>query len=278
MATEQLTYSRRDTSVDINKRRHLATEDISDMQQESQDAQFVFDALYDDFVESRQKWSDLPPAFNFKIKLPSIVSPLRKYSERGIIIFFPGRMPSAQDVAQWIQSIVGGSFVDGVHFAARGFYDVLLADAKYKQLMLEASPLMFGLQLVHVLPWSPTKDYQSLIKHRCPVWVEVVDFPEYLREQLPEIAAALGKVVCPPRPSGNKNRFCILWDTDKDRPSALAIEVEDVKGMGARYFKLKRGVFAGACFACHKFGHMASECPTILHPPPPAGGCNAYYG
>lgn len=34
------------------------------------------------------------------------------------------------------------------------------------------------------------------------------------------------------------------------------------------FLKLKWGVFAGACFTCHKFGHVASGCSSVLHQPP----------
>lgn len=39
--------------------------------------------------------------------------------------------------------------------------------------------------------------------------------------------------------------------------------------MGEKFFDLKWGVFVGACFTCHKFGHLASECPSFLHQLPP---------
>ncbi|MCO5553672.1 hypothetical protein L7F22_007386 [Adiantum nelumboides] len=192
------------------------------------------------------------------MKLPSIVAPLKKLTQSAVIIFFPGCLPSANDVALWIKSILGGCFIEGVYFASRGFYEVHLTDLVYKQKLREVSPLFYyGRQMVHVLPWSPSKDYQNLIRHSCPVWVEVVNFP-----------ASLGKVICPLCPTGNRNRFCIMWDIDKPTPPAIAIEVEDVK-MGVTYFVLKWGVFAGACFTCHKFGHLAFECPQVVHKPPP---------
>ncbi|MCO5578717.1 hypothetical protein L7F22_032562 [Adiantum nelumboides] len=115
---------------------------------------------------------------------------------------------------------------------------------------------------------GPSKDYWNLIRHSCPVGVEVVNFPDYIREELPGLAASLGKVICPPRPTGNRNKFCILWDTDKPTPPSIAIEVEDAE-MGETYFDLKWGVFASACFTCHKFGHLALECPQVVHKPPP---------
>ena len=32
---------------------------------------------------------------------------------------------------------------------------------------------------------------------------------------------------------------------------------------------MKGGDFAGSCFSSHKFGHLASDCPTMMHQPPP---------
>lgn len=158
--------------------------------------------------------------------------------------------------------------MDGVYFASCGFYEVHLTDASYKQKLLECSPLFFGRQMVHAMPWSPNKDYQSLIRHHCPVWVEVVNFPDYMHDELPGLASSLGQVICPPRPTGNRSRFCILWDTDIPTPPSIAVEVEGIH-LGEKYFEFKWGVFAGACFACHKFGHLASQCPIVLHQPPP---------
>ena len=94
--------------VDSNKRQHAAIESVAMIKQDSSDAQFVYEALCEDFVDSHAKWKDPPSSFSYKIKLPTIVSPLRRYSEKGIILFFPGKLPSAQEVAQWIQSTLGG--------------------------------------------------------------------------------------------------------------------------------------------------------------------------
>ena len=40
--------------------------------------------------------------------------------------------------------------VSGVYFAARGFYEVLLSELKYKIQLLEDSPLKYRDQMVHV--------------------------------------------------------------------------------------------------------------------------------
>lgn len=159
-----------------------------------------------------------------------------------MIIFFPGKPPFANDVAQWVKALLEGSFVDGVYFASKGFYEVHLSDAVYTQRLLETSPLFFGRQMVHVMRWSPNKDYNSLIRHHCPVWIEVVDFPDYMRAQLPLVASTLGQVICPTRLASNRNRFCSLWGTERDTSPSIAVEIAGID-WGEKFFKLKWGGF-----------------------------------
>ena len=206
-AADICTYARKERQAETKRRQSDPA-----MQDDALtvEAQYVFDTLKDDFLQSRQEWGKHVPEVTCKLKLPSLVNPLRRLSQTAVIIFFPGKIPAASDVAQWIKSILGGCFVEGVYFASRGFYEVHLSDAACKQKLLEFSPLFYGKQMVHAMPWSPNKNYQSLVRHHCPVWVEVVNFPDYMREELPGLAAALGQVICPPRPMGNRNRFCIL--------------------------------------------------------------------
>lgn len=86
----------------------------------------------------------------------------------------------------------------------------------------------------------------------------MVAFPDYMCAELHGLAASLGQVVCPPQSHGNHNHFCSMWDTNTPTPLSIVVEVEDVD-IGQKHFELKWGVFARACFACHKFGHLASE-------------------
>ena len=76
-----------------------------------------------------------------------------------IILFFP----------QWINAMFKVYSVSGVYFVARGFYEVLLSELKYKIQLPEDSPLTYRDQMIHVFPWSLTKDDQGLICHKCPV-------------------------------------------------------------------------------------------------------------
>ena len=231
------------------------------------DTKWLQDSLVEDFAEARKTWDGPLPSKTFTIPSQDLLNPLKVYMSNAIILFFPGKMPSANDVAQWINAMFKVYAVSGVYFAARGFYEVLLSEPKYKTQLLEESPLTYRDQMVHALPWSLTKDYQGLIRHKCPVWVEVLDFPRNWNHLLPTIAAGMGRVVCPPKTTSTSNRFCILWDTDVPILEGITLNSDDPI-IGARPFKLKWGKFAGACYTCNKFGHMQSECPTLTIQPP----------
>lgn len=57
-------------------------------------------ALLDDFSDSHKDWNQPEPTFCFDIPLPSVVSPLMRFSENAAVIFFPGKMPQANEVSQ----------------------------------------------------------------------------------------------------------------------------------------------------------------------------------
>ena len=122
------------------------------------DARYVYSMLKEDFQHTHQQWMDATPSVKVKLSLPSLVDPLQTLSQTTIIIFFPVKLPSTSDVGQWVNSLLEGCFVKGVYFASRGFYEVHLLDANQKQRMLEMSPVFYGRQMVHAMPWSPNKE------------------------------------------------------------------------------------------------------------------------
>ena len=85
------------------------------------------------------------------------------------ILFFLGKMPSANDLAKWMNAMFKVYAISGVYFAVRGFYEVLLSKPKYNAQLLEDSALTYRDEIVHALPWSLTKDYQGLIRHKCSI-------------------------------------------------------------------------------------------------------------
>lgn len=123
----------------------------------------------EDSQQLRQEWSRSVPKVTYKLKLTSLVYPLKKLLQTAVIIFFPRSIRAANDIAQWIKALLGGCFVEGVYFASRGFYEVDLSSASHKLKLLEFSPLFYGKQMLHAMPWLPNKDYQFLIRHHCLV-------------------------------------------------------------------------------------------------------------
>lgn len=81
-------------------------------------------------------------------------------------------------------------------------------------------------------------------------------------------SCGLGTCGLSPRPTGNINHFCILWDIDKPTLDSIVIDSGDPH-VGKRPFKLKWEKFAGSCFVCGGFGHMQSKCPDLKLQPPP---------
>lgn len=101
----------------------------------------------------------------------------------------------------------------------------------------------------------------------------VKHFPKHFCEHLPMLAASLGKVVCPFRPTEDGNRFMILRDTTTAVIPSVSIGIIcfDNKQLGIgcwEKYKLVWDTFAGTCFKCKQLGHISSECPTIIHKPP----------
>ena len=145
-----------------NKKRKEIIED-------SVDTKWLQDSLVEDFAEARKTWDDPMPSKTFTIPSQYFLTPLKVYMPNAIIHFFPRKMPSANDVAQWINAMFKIYAVSGVYFAVRGFYEVLLSKPKYNAQLLEDSALTYRDEIVHALPWSLTKDYQGLIRHKCSI-------------------------------------------------------------------------------------------------------------
>ncbi|MCO5577231.1 hypothetical protein L7F22_031058 [Adiantum nelumboides] len=155
-----------------------------------------------------------------------------QYTCNAVIIFFPSRMSFAQDVAQWVVLLLKRQVVCGVFFQDRGLYEILPVDADARNKISQMSPLFYGTQMVHAPPWSLMKNYQSLIHHKCPVWVELMDFACTWKHSQTGLAS-------------NTNGFCILWDTDVATPTGIVLNSGDPV-IGKRPFKLKQGKFAGS--------------------------------
>ena len=67
------------------------------------DTRWLHDSLIEDFEEARKArktWDGPFPSKTFTIPSQDLLNPLKVYMSNVIIIFFPVKMPSANDVAQ----------------------------------------------------------------------------------------------------------------------------------------------------------------------------------
>ena len=80
------TYARKERPMET---KHHQLEPATQDDDFSMDAQYVFDTFRGDFQQSRQEWGKPIPEVTYKLKLPSLVNPLKKLSQTAVIIFFP---------------------------------------------------------------------------------------------------------------------------------------------------------------------------------------------
>ena len=69
------------------------------------DTKWRQNSLVEDFAEARKTWDDPLPSKTFTIPSQDLLNPLKVYMPNAIILFFPGKMPSANDMAQWINAM-----------------------------------------------------------------------------------------------------------------------------------------------------------------------------
>ncbi|MCO5554978.1 hypothetical protein L7F22_008517 [Adiantum nelumboides] len=131
-------------------------------------ANIIKECLSKDFADARNTWEGQPPETEVVIPVQQLIDPVAQYALNVVILFFPGKMPSAQGVGQWIDFLLKRQVVRGVYFGAHGFYEVLLAEMDARSRLLEMSPLFFNMQMTHVLPWALTKDYPEFDTTQVP--------------------------------------------------------------------------------------------------------------
>ena len=63
------------------------------------------DSLVENFVEAKNTWDGPLPSKTFTISSHDLLNHLKVYMSNGIILFFPGKMPFANDLTQWINAM-----------------------------------------------------------------------------------------------------------------------------------------------------------------------------
>ncbi|MCO5588602.1 hypothetical protein L7F22_042559 [Adiantum nelumboides] len=96
----------------------------------------IKECLHEDFKNASKAWEGHEPEQEVFIPVQDLVA---RYALNAVILFFPGKMPSTQDVGQWVDFLLKRQAVRGVYFGAYGFYEVLLADSEARDALLEMS-------------------------------------------------------------------------------------------------------------------------------------------
>ncbi|KAH7432766.1 hypothetical protein KP509_07G038900 [Ceratopteris richardii] len=183
------------------------------------------------------------------------------FHERGVLLFFTGRIPLAVDVAYAINANVGNDVVGKVFYFGHGLFEVIFNDNNINMQFLEQQTVFLCGLVAHVSPWKPVKAMKEELLFKCLVWVKLVDLPSFLWNNIGHVAKALGKVLYTPSISApNKNRVCVLWNTSRPFPKTLSINIPSV---GNIVIYLKWGNMAGSCFHCGNLGHYSKNCPSL---------------
>ena len=183
-----------------------------------------------------------------------------KFRERGLVLYFTGKIPQIRDIAMDIDAGFGYYAVDKIFYAGNGLFEVLFHNNVNRDLFLSTPTVLLKQQVVHVLPWQPVRIIKDELLTTCPVWVELVDLPSFLWGSIKDISASLGKVLFSPSiNSVNRNKVCILWKVEEKFPETLEINI----GVGRIVIYLKWGTLSGACYQCGNLGHFTKHCPTF---------------
>ena len=183
-----------------------------------------------------------------------------KFKERGLVLYFTGKLPLIRDIAADIDAGFGYYAVDKIFYAGNGLFEVLFNIPDNRDVFLSTPTVLLKDQVVHVLPWQPVRIIKDELLTRCPVWVELVDLPSFLWGSIKDISAVLGKVLFSPSINAvNRNKVCVLWNVEEKFPQTLEINV----GVGRIVIYLKWGTLSGACYQCGNLGHFTKHCPNL---------------
>ncbi|KAH7423858.1 hypothetical protein KP509_12G077500 [Ceratopteris richardii] len=151
------------------------------------------------------------------------------FHEKVLLLFFTTRIPLAMDVAHAINASVEKEVVNKVFYSGNGLFEVIFNDNAVKSQFLEQQTVFLCGLMAHVFPWKPVKAMKEEILYKCPVWVELIDLPSFLRSKIGHVAKVLGKLLYTPSIfAPNKNRICVLWNTSRPFPKTLGINIPNV--------------------------------------------------
>lgn len=116
-------------------------------------------------------------------------------------------------------------------------------------------------KFVSTFPWDPAFDVQTESYTKLPVWIEIPFHALLLEKCRMMIAESFGQVLFyiqgDDRSSYPHDRACILWDTTREVPCSVRVDIED--GITIWQPVLFKNI-PYHCYKCNKKGHLALEC------------------
>ncbi|MCO5612551.1 hypothetical protein L7F22_066819 [Adiantum nelumboides] len=81
---------------------------------------------------NRNAWKGQQPDTEVVILVQQLMDAVAQYALNAVILFFPAKMPLAQDVGQWVDFLLKRQAVRGVYFGVRGFYESECQESLFK--------------------------------------------------------------------------------------------------------------------------------------------------
>lgn len=144
-----------------------------------------------------------------------------------------GQYPVSYHFTDWVDiemSRKRGWPIKLVKFTGKNFFLVLFDNPTHRDRALLTAPWFMDRSFVYTFPWELGFDVRVESFTMLPVWIEIPYRSLILEGCKHRLVASLGQVLYFVK--GNErskyphNRFCILWDTHKDIPHSIKVQVK----------------------------------------------------